>query len=95
MSISLAISLSDALLKQTHSGPEIRLIEIEVRRSVDQYSWQGRFYHIHDRECQWFLDIAHNELSLEAALRWLAESFRSRRCRRAASRFSVTEYKVS
>ena len=41
---------------------------------IEQFSCPGRFQQIHDRNYHWFLDGAHNELSLQYAVRWFAQA---------------------
>ena len=41
---------------------------------IEQFSWPGRYQQIKDRNCHWFLDGAHNELSVKYAAQWFAEN---------------------
>jgi len=71
---SLARALTDEFLKV--KAPKINggLTSQDVVRGIEQYSWPGRFHRIVDGSRQWFLDIAHNELSLKVATRWFAKT---------------------
>lgn len=40
---------------------------------IKQFFCPGRYQQINDRNYQWFLDGAHNELSLQHAVQWFAE----------------------
>jgi folylpolyglutamate synthase len=69
---SLALALAKAFLE----GPEKKcnITMQDVLNGIQQYSWLGRFQQIIDCNCQWYLDIAHNELSLEVATKWFTET---------------------
>ncbi len=41
---------------------------------IKQFLCLGRYQQINDRNCQWFLDGAHNELSLQLAVQWFAKT---------------------
>lgn len=49
-------------------------MEDNITRGIEQFSWPGRYQQINDQNCQWFLDGAHNELSLQYAVEWFAET---------------------
>jgi folylpolyglutamate synthase len=49
-------------------------MEDNITRGIEQFSWPGRYQQINERNCQWFLDGAHNELSLRYAVEWFAET---------------------
>jgi folylpolyglutamate synthase len=49
-------------------------MEEHITRGIEQFSWPGRYQQINERHCQWFLDGAHNELSLRYAVEWFAET---------------------
>ncbi|KAF4637004.1 hypothetical protein G7Y89_g1057 [Cudoniella acicularis] len=74
MNATLAISLAETFLKKKQPEPDCRLTEIDIRRGLDRFSWPGRFHYIQDGKCQWYLDTAHNELSLKVATQWFAQS---------------------
>ncbi|KFX90001.1 hypothetical protein O988_08381 [Pseudogymnoascus sp. VKM F-3808] len=67
---SLALAVVRAWLHQ--KAPDEELTEEDIVDGVKQFSWPGRFQQItHDR-CDWFLDCAHNVLSLPYAAEWFA-----------------------
>ena len=45
----------------------------DLKRGIENFSWPGRFQQITERNFQWFLDGAHNELSVQHAVQWYAE----------------------
>jgi len=69
---SLALALTNEFLKV--KAPNGGLTSQDVVRGIEQYSWPGRFHRIVDGSRQWFLDIAHNELSLKKAAHWFAKT---------------------
>lgn len=74
MNASLAISLAETVLKKKLLEPDYRLSKIDIRKGLDHFSWPGRFHSVRDRKYQWYLDTAHNELSLKVATEWFAQS---------------------
>ena len=71
---SLAIALADAFLKAKEPEKQCNLTSQDVRRGVEQFSWPGRYHRIVNGKYQWFLDGAHNELSVQKAAQWFAET---------------------
>jgi len=69
----LAISLAETVLKKKLLEPDFMLSEIDIRKGVDHFSWPGRFHSIQNGKFQWYLDSAHNELSLKVATEWFAQ----------------------
>ncbi|KAJ4147270.1 hypothetical protein LMH87_001806 [Akanthomyces muscarius] len=63
---SLAIALAKAALSK--SGHELSTIDIEL--GIAKCAWPGRFQHLHSDGVHWFLDSAHNELSIPVAMAW-------------------------
>lgn len=62
---SLAREVADAFLARMSPGQ--RLSREDIVEGMRQFSWPGRFQTIHDGRCTWFLDGAHNELSVREA----------------------------
>ncbi|KAI4187731.1 MAG: hypothetical protein LQ348_004032, partial [Seirophora lacunosa] len=46
----------------------------DILQGIEQFSWPGRFHHIVDGNHQWFLDGAHNELSIQKSAQWFVEA---------------------
>jgi folylpolyglutamate synthase len=74
MNASLAIHLANTLLQVASSNPEMSLGKSEIYDAWKKFSWQGRFQHIVEGQCDWFLDVAHNEISLKVATSWFAQA---------------------
>ncbi|KAE8154567.1 folylpolyglutamate synthase [Aspergillus avenaceus] len=75
LNCSLALGLSRALLRQ--KAPDQRITPEDIARAVDSVSWPGRFEVISKGKSQWFLDGAHNTLSLGQAAQWFASNVRA------------------
>lgn len=71
---SLALALVDAFLAAKASKEHRSMTLQDVHLGVERFFWPGRFQHIIDGNHQWFLDGAHNELSLQKSAQWFATS---------------------
>ncbi|THV63705.1 hypothetical protein D6D28_10456, partial [Aureobasidium pullulans] len=70
---SLALAVTRAWLQSSEivSGSELSLDDIA--QGIKAFSWPGRFQVIFDKNLCFFLDGAHNEMSVPHAARWFAE----------------------
>ncbi|KAK5700949.1 hypothetical protein LTR97_005467 [Elasticomyces elasticus] len=69
---SLALAAAEALLDDRGAG---ELDPSDIRSGVEQWSWPGRFQIVRDirnEHCTWYLDAAHNDMSVVIAARWFA-----------------------
>ena len=71
---SLAIAITQAFLKYRAPPGQQELTAEDVRIGIQQWSWPGRFQIIPDDERTWFLDAAHNEMSIGLAVDWFGEA---------------------
>ncbi|KAI4282731.1 MAG: hypothetical protein L6R38_002735 [Xanthoria sp. 2 TBL-2021] len=71
---SLAIALASTFLKVKAPQDYCILASQDILQGIEQFSWPGRFHHIVDGNHQWFLDGAHNELSIQKAAQWFVET---------------------
>lgn len=83
LNCSLAVELVRTFVHVKAPGHELNAEDIS--RAVDSFSWGGRFQIIEKGFCHWFLDGAHNTLSLEQAAAWFSENTRTVNCRRSVS----------
>ncbi|KAI0399029.1 putative tetrahydrofolylpolyglutamate synthase [Xylaria palmicola] len=67
--LSLAIRLANAYLSRTNK----RLDNDDISSGIDEYYWPGRFQLIEIGLSRWYLDIAHNEISIPVALAWFCK----------------------
>lgn len=70
---SLAFALAGAFLERT-SHTEHRLTQHDVIQGIERFSWPGRFEVIQEGRNKWFLDGAHNELSIVQAAEWFSKN---------------------
>ncbi|KAL8821427.1 MAG: hypothetical protein Q9223_000530 [Gallowayella weberi] len=71
---SLAIALASTFLGIKAPENCRILTSQDILQGIEQFSWPGRFHRIVDGNHQWFLDGAHNELSVQKAAQWFVES---------------------
>lgn len=69
---SLALALVNTFLKRRAPPGSHHLASHSIHQGIENFSWPGRFEIIHDGSNQWFLDGAHNELSIAVAAQWFA-----------------------
>ncbi|KAI4111829.1 MAG: hypothetical protein LQ339_000288 [Xanthoria mediterranea] len=71
---SLALALASTFLKM--KGPQdCRILAPQdILQGIEQFSWPGRFHCVVDGNHEWFLDGAHNELSIQKAAQWFVEA---------------------
>ncbi|KAI0976771.1 folylpolyglutamate synthase [Xylaria arbuscula] len=55
-------------------SPGEALLSEDVEKGVAQFTWPGRFQYIARGNSQWFLDGAHNEMSVVKAAEWFKEA---------------------
>lgn len=72
LNCSLALSMANGFL-ESKKGPGNRLSSDDVSRGVERFSWPGRFQIIRDSKCTWFVDGAHNDLSVRQAAEWFSK----------------------
>jgi folylpolyglutamate synthase len=70
---SLAVAIVEAYLRRRGPTNFRSLTAEDIRLGIEQWSWPGRFQIIHDGQRTWFLDAAHNEMSVVIAAQWFAE----------------------
>ncbi|GAB7361651.1 hypothetical protein MBLNU230_g1702t1 [Neophaeotheca triangularis] len=71
---SLAVATAQAFLDATSSGMESNLTGEDIQSGVKQWLWPGRFQTIQDGSRTWYLDAAHNDMSVGLAAQWFAEA---------------------
>ncbi|KAJ5537512.1 hypothetical protein N7494_006991 [Penicillium frequentans] len=72
LNCSLALQLAGSFIQLKDPGYE--LDANDICKGIDGFSWIGRFEVIDDGSSQWFLDGAHNTLSLEQAAKWFSNN---------------------
>ncbi|RMY71070.1 hypothetical protein D0863_05373 [Hortaea werneckii] len=71
---SLALAAADAFLHKTAPQRCSDLSPADVETGVAQWTWPGRFQVVTQERSTWFLDAAHNDMSIALAAEWFAEA---------------------
>ena len=71
---SLARAVSDAFLERKAPMEHSSLTSHDIYLGIKEFSWNGRFQLIMDGDRIWFLDGAHNKLSVKKAAQWFVET---------------------
>ena len=79
MNLSLAVALAEAYIKSRRSESSLSTQDIE--KAVELFDWPGRFQRLDRGSHSWFLDSAHNAISLPVALKWYAREVRTSTCK--------------
>jgi len=74
LNCSLALIVVRAWLRVKAPEAQNILASDSLTRGVKDFFWPGRFQQITERRFQWFLDGAHNELSIQHAVQWYTET---------------------
>lgn len=70
---SLALALTNTLLMKKQFSEGDKMSAEDIRNGALQFSWPGRFQTISQGSQEWFLDGAHNDLSVKIAANWFAD----------------------
>ena len=70
---SLAQKLANAFLLQKQPSSCHTLTPHEIREGVERFTWIGRFQQLVQGDHRWFLDGAHNEMSVPYTAQWFAD----------------------
>lgn len=73
MNCALAVAAVRSFVEARAPGGLGPLLPVDVQRGVEGFSWPGRFQVIPDGSFRWFLEGAHNEMSIAKAAEWFAE----------------------
>ena len=74
LNFSLARAVTNSFLQQKASQENATLSSHDIVQGVKAFSWPGRFQSVSDGHLTWFLDGAHNKVSLEKCAIWFAHS---------------------
>ncbi|KAM3414155.1 Folylpolyglutamate synthase [Cercospora zeina] len=75
---SLAIAISQAFLSNSspNAPSELQLTSGDIAAGVEHFSWPGRFQIVGNADRTWFLDSAHNDMSVAIAAQWFVDAGR-------------------
>ncbi|RSM04503.1 hypothetical protein CDV31_009991 [Fusarium ambrosium] len=76
MNCSVALAAVDRFLQEKNAGS---LSSLDKVQGICQFSWPGRFQHVIEDKFNWFLDGAHNEMSVVKAAEWFIDNTKAQR----------------
>ena len=76
---SLALRLANAFLLQTKPTSCHIITPHEIREGVKHFNWIGRFQQLIHGDHRWFLDGAHNEMSMPYTASWFVDAIKDLR----------------
>ncbi|KAI4913580.1 hypothetical protein J4E90_005299 [Alternaria incomplexa] len=71
---SVALAAARCLLRDRAPKNTPLLSDVDISQAISQFTWPARFQIIVDGVLSWFLDGAHNEMSVSKAAEWFIES---------------------
>lgn len=71
---SLALAAARSFVEQRAPEGSSGLSPTDILNGIDNFSWPGRFQLLIEGQNQWFLDSAHNEMSVGIAAEWFRET---------------------
>lgn len=77
---ALALSAVRAFLQAAGPGRLGPVMPVDVRRGVEQFSWPGRFQVLSEGRVRWYMEGAHNQMSIGKAAEWFLQVSRMQRC---------------
>lgn len=84
LNCSVALAAARHFLRRTtpkdSSGEGCVLNEDDIKRAVEGFSWPGRFQLVFEGHHEWYLDSAHNEMSVSKASEWFIGSISPEPC---------------
>jgi len=75
---SLAVAVCESFIQKQSKSNNLTLSEQTIHVGIRQWSWPGRFQILSDNQRTWYLDAAHNTMSIELAVQWYAKSLLER-----------------
>ncbi|UPX14856.1 Tetrahydrofolate synthase [Ascochyta rabiei] len=76
---SVALAAVHHFLQEKSVKGATPLSSSDIVQGISQFSWPGRFQIVHEGAFNWFLDGAHNEMSVNKAAEWFIESSQEQR----------------
>ncbi|KAH7078495.1 folylpolyglutamate synthase [Paraphoma chrysanthemicola] len=74
MNSSVALAVARHFLEEKAPKDGMPLSSSDISRAVDRFSWPGRFQRIEEGMFTWYLDGAHNDMSISKAAEWFIET---------------------
>ncbi|OAL52642.1 putative folylpolyglutamate synthetase [Pyrenochaeta sp. DS3sAY3a] len=80
MNCSVALAAVRCFLEEKLPQNAAPISPSDILRAISQFSWPGRFQLLSEGVYHWFLDGAHNEMSVDKAAQWFIENSQEYRC---------------
>ncbi|TGZ78639.1 putative tetrahydrofolylpolyglutamate synthase [Ascodesmis nigricans] len=71
---SLALAIAEAFLELKAPAESRSLTPEDIAQGIERFNWPGRYETIVEGNNHWFLDGAHNELSVKHVAEWFAKT---------------------
>ncbi|KAF2663023.1 folylpolyglutamate synthase [Lophiostoma macrostomum CBS 122681] len=81
MNCSVALATVRRFLEEKAPKDAAPLSSSDILQGIEQFSWPGRFQLVVEGAFNWFLDGAHNEMSVSKAAEWFIETSQAQSCR--------------
>ena len=72
LNCSLALALTGSFLQQKTPSGAGGLTASDIKNGIRHFTWPGRFQTVRNGQNVWYLDGAHNELSVKVAIDWFS-----------------------
>ncbi|KAH7412583.1 putative tetrahydrofolylpolyglutamate synthase [Cadophora sp. MPI-SDFR-AT-0126] len=86
---SVALAAVRSFLEQKDHKSRSSLSASDIIQGISQFSWPGRFQIMIKNQYQWFLDGAHNEMSVSVAAKWFLETSKMQTIKSAVARILI------
>jgi folylpolyglutamate synthase len=80
MNCSVALAAVRCFLEEKAPKDIAQLSHSDIVQGIRRFSWPGRFQVLVEGAFNWFIDCAHNEMSVGKAAEWFIESSQEQRC---------------
>ncbi|KEY72697.1 hypothetical protein S7711_02486 [Stachybotrys chartarum IBT 7711] len=76
---SVALAAARHFIETKAPRDSLPLSSADIVEAVNQFSWPGRFQLVVDERMRWYLDGAHNEISINKAAQWFMDGSNNQR----------------
>lgn len=86
---SVALAAVRAFLVDKARDKYRHITSADIVQGINQFVWPGRFQHVAEGTCHWYLDGAHNEMSATVAAEWFIETLQAERVTNSSARILI------
>ncbi|KAK0383937.1 hypothetical protein NLU13_8028 [Sarocladium strictum] len=73
LNCTLALAAVNQFLKRTAPAAAGPVLHDDITKAIQDFSWPGRFQTIEDGDMKWYLEGAHNDMSITKSAEWFGE----------------------